>query len=177
VLPARIDLYDRERARPVPVARYSPPAPSRGWILFSVGFGGGRDGYGYLARSWASHGFGVLVIEHVGSNLAVLKRLRRPTCGQAELAKRVGRAVAEPEELLQRPRDLKYVLESQAIQPPYGLAGHSFGPQHTGGSRSGSALTAGWPRLDHWGPAGGPRGHFLLAPGQLEGYSRLRLPL
>ena len=123
-----LDLYDRERARAVPVARYQPPpGRERAWMLFSVGFGGGREGYAYLARCWARAGLGVLVVEHVGSNLDALKPLRRPGQRAAELAQRVAQTVRDPLEQRQRVLDLAFVHSEQRLAAPWGLAGHSFG--------------------------------------------------
>ncbi len=52
------DLADAARARAIPLRVYPPesggPYPV---ILFSHGLGSTRAGYGYLARSWASHGY------------------------------------------------------------------------------------------------------------------------
>lgn len=112
----------------MPVRRYDPPGETTSWIIFSVGYGGNRDGYGYLARTWCQSGAVVLVTEHVGSNLEVLKSLPQKT---RELRNReVVRRVQEPPELIARPQDLELVFHHFAPElgaHPLGLGGHSFG--------------------------------------------------
>ena len=127
-----LDLFDPVRQRRIPVARYEPPQvdpeESRPTLIFSVGFGGGRAGYAFLARSWTELGMRELVVEHVGSNLAVLHSIQRDRPRHQELARRVGVKAREPEELLARPQDLFYVADQFAQRTSWlGLAGHSFG--------------------------------------------------
>src|SRR5690349_16713527 len=55
----KYDWKDEKRDRQVPVKIYFPkngmgPFPI---IIFSHGLGGSRDGYEYLGRHWASHGY------------------------------------------------------------------------------------------------------------------------
>lgn len=123
-----LDLFDDQRQRAVPVAHYPAQGKPLGWLLFSVGFGGGREGYGFLGRAWSQSGFDVAVIEHVGSNLPVLKSLQFPGMRQHQLAEAVSLKVREPEELLARPSDLQFVRQRLCPQASWvGLAGHSFG--------------------------------------------------
>lgn len=91
--------------------------------MFSVGFGGNRDGYSFLARWWAGRGYEVAVVEHVGSNLDVLKSLDR-----RRLDEEVVRCVTSTEEARDRPLDLGFVCRCLAREgEPLGLGGHSFG--------------------------------------------------
>lgn len=123
-----IDLFDHPRQRLVPVRLWKPDAPPRGWILFSVGFGGERSGYAYLGRAWAALGLATAVIEHVGSNLEILKGLPGET--RQERNQAVVRQVADPVELAARPRDVLWVYEQLAPRfagLPLGVAGHSYG--------------------------------------------------
>ena len=122
-----LDLHDEARARPIPVA-FDPADESAPWLLFSVGFGGGRGGYAYLARAWNDLGFNVAVVEHVGSNLAVLQGLGRRGTRQSELAEKVGEAVRDEAELRARPQDLWFVRRFLCSPDSWvGAAGHSFG--------------------------------------------------
>lgn len=121
-----LDLYDSQRGRPVPVARYEAAGASRATVVFSVGFGGGRDGYAYLGRAWAERGYETLVVEHVGSNLEALKPLRRPGQRNADLAQAVAAAVRNPVEQRERVADLDFVQRS-LVRAPWLLAGHSYG--------------------------------------------------
>lgn len=121
-----LDLHDSERDRRVPVARYAPAGEPRLTLVFSVGFGGGRDGYAYLGRSWAERGWETFVVEHVGSNLEALKPLRRPGQRAAELAQLVAAAVRAPDEQRQRVEDLAFVRRALP-RPAWALAGHSYG--------------------------------------------------
>jgi predicted dienelactone hydrolase len=122
------EVFDAERQRRIPLSVYSPVGPPRATLVFSVGFGGGREGYGFLARSWAAKGFRVLVVEHVGSNLKVLQKLVTPGMRRQELARLVGERARDPSELFHRPLDLGFVIR-QNVGPEerLGLAGHSFG--------------------------------------------------
>lgn len=111
----------------MPVREYRPEHP-KAWVIFSVGYGGQSAGYGYLARRWASEGIATLVVEHVGSNLEVLKSFSH--LPQEERNQEVVRRVQDPEELNRRPWDMALVRDS--FQSCYsglalGMAGHSFG--------------------------------------------------
>ena len=86
----RLDLIDERRKREIPVAIYDAGSGARGLILFSVGFGGGREGYSSLGRAWSEAGFRTFIVEHVGSNLQVLKSIQRPGQRYADLAVKVG---------------------------------------------------------------------------------------
>jgi predicted dienelactone hydrolase len=120
------EFFDERRQRSIPVAEYPPSAGKPlGLLLFSVGFGGGREGYGFLARHWSSLGFLTVVVEHVGSNQAVLKTLKPKN--HEDLAQMVADKVREPAELLARPYDLIYVAHQYDANLALGLAGHSFG--------------------------------------------------
>ena len=125
--------------RPIPVRVYAPPPTSAPGaraplIVFSHGAGGARDGYEYLGRHWAAHGFVVIHPQHKGTDLEVW----RGKAGGAKDALR--RAVADPQNALDRVRDVQFVLarlmELDAGGGPLagrvdldriGLAGHSFG--------------------------------------------------
>lgn len=123
-----IDLVDAARNRAVPVRLWQPESSARAWILFSVGFGGQRSGYAYLGRAWARLGIATAVIEHVGSNLEVLKSLGGRT--GPERNREVVQKVSDPAELAARPRDVATVhghLARKFAGLPLGLAGHSFG--------------------------------------------------
>jgi predicted dienelactone hydrolase len=96
VLPGRqfpVDLYlpDRRSAN-------SPSAPV---IVISHGLGSDRKTFAYLARHLASHGFAVLVPEHPGSNSKQLEALIAGTASE----------IAEPEEFVDRPLDITYLLD------------------------------------------------------------------
>lgn len=123
-----LDLHDAGRDRSIPVRLWRPRGAVRAWVLFSVGFGGDRDGYAYLGRAWATQGVATAVVEHVGSNLRILRSLPGPTreLRNMQVAARVG----DPEELAARPRDMLFVQRHLAGlygHLPLGLAGHSFG--------------------------------------------------
>ena len=67
------DWQDAARNRAVPVRLYLPDAKANGskpapLIVFSHGLGGSRNGYQYLGRYWASHGFASLHVQHIGSD-------------------------------------------------------------------------------------------------------------
>ncbi len=127
-----LDLFDSARDRSIPVRLWQPSDAARAWVLFSVGFGGDRNGYGYLAKAWAQRGIATAVVEHVGSNLTVLKAL--PGTTRKERNQEVVRRVGDPEELAARPRDLLFVreqLSSRFPGLPFGVGGHSYGTYST----------------------------------------------
>ena len=122
------ELRDSENQRRVPIKRYKAKPRALGWVLFSVGYGGKRSSYGYLARAWAEQGLDVIVVEHVGSNLDVLRSFPQRT--QKERFIEVVRRVQLADELEARPRDLIRVYEQFANEyrdVPLGLGGHSYG--------------------------------------------------
>lgn len=115
-------------SRTVPVRCYETAGEPCGWVLFSVGYGGNRDGYAFLARGWTELGLAVVVAEHVGSNLEVLKSFsqRRREERNAEVVRRVH----DPNELRARVQDIHLVYQELAAYYyglPFGLAGHSYG--------------------------------------------------
>ncbi len=123
-----LDCQDFTRDRAVPLRLWRPEGAARGWVVFSVGFGGERDGYAYLAKAWAARGIATAVVEHVGSNLTVLKALPGPS--RLERNRQVVAKVGEPAELAARPRDVLHVvnlLRKEFAGLPMGLAGHSYG--------------------------------------------------
>ncbi|MEW6491384.1 MAG: alpha/beta fold hydrolase [Cyanobacteriota bacterium] len=94
----------------------------------SHGLGANRQSFAYLAQQLASYGFAVAVPEHPGSNTEQV---------QALLAGRSGE-VTEPSEFINRPLDVKYLLDTlkrlDAANPniqlnlqQVGAIGHSFG--------------------------------------------------
>jgi predicted dienelactone hydrolase len=118
------------RGRLIPVDIYLPieqpsPAPV---VVISHGLGGDRNTFAYLAEHLASYGFGVLVLEHPGSNAQQLQSLIN---GQASGA-------ASPTEFLDRPLDVSFVLDELGRDPnsslqrrlnlkQVGVLGQSFG--------------------------------------------------
>jgi len=99
-----LNLRDRQRNRSFPVDMYMPkpqvpqaPAPL---VVISHGLGSDRSSYAYLARQLASYGFAVAVPEHPGSNAEQLRALISGRANQ----------VAEPEEFINRPLDIKFLL-------------------------------------------------------------------
>ncbi len=101
-------LRDNSRRRTYPADIYLPldadgipldrPAPT---IVISHGFGSNRETFAYLATHLASHGFVVAVPEHPGSNTEQLEAL---ASGRASV-------VIDPEEFINRPLDVSYLLD------------------------------------------------------------------
>jgi predicted dienelactone hydrolase len=132
---ARYDWVDAARNRPVPVKIYFPekgagPFPL---IVFSHGLGGSREGYEYLGRHWASHGYVVALPQHLGSDDAVWRNKANPVQEIRRAAMDLGNAMA-------RPLDVRFVLDrltamNQEDGPLHGrldlsaigMSGHSFG--------------------------------------------------
>jgi predicted dienelactone hydrolase len=133
-----ITLHDDARHRDIPILIYYPksPHPERfPIILFSHGAGGSRDGYDYLGRAWAEHGYISIHPTHKGSDRSMLKR------GRPLVNLRTIRAMMEdPSNLILRPQDIAFllntlptleeivpVLKNRADPTRVGVAGHSLG--------------------------------------------------
>ncbi|HEX3551931.1 MAG TPA: hypothetical protein VIA62_01730 [Thermoanaerobaculia bacterium] len=129
------DWTDAARSRKVPVKIYYPekgPGPFP-VIVFSHGLGGSREGYEYLGRRWASHGYVSVHVQHLGSDDAVWRGSQQP---QQDLT----RAAADVRNALNRPKDVSFALDRlEALNRDpsplrgrldlraIGMAGHSFG--------------------------------------------------
>lgn len=134
---ARFTWRDAKRNRDVPVKLYSPstnlaPFPV---IIFSHGLGGTRDTYEYLGRHWASHGYFVVHVQHLGSDDAVWRN-----AGLFGGMSAMRKAVADPRNAINRPQDISFVIDElerlNREKSPYqqqldlariGVGGHSFG--------------------------------------------------
>ncbi len=132
----RADWLDAPRHRIVPVKIYYPPTggPSP-VIIFSHGLGGSREGYEYLGRYWAAHGYVSVHLQHPGSDAAVWQdkpvtelksSLRQSAANLANAANRpadVSFAIDQLEKLNRENSPLKNRLDLARL----GMAGHSFG--------------------------------------------------
>ena len=130
------DWFDSQRQRRVPAKLYLPAAKalvgSVPLVVFSHGIGGSREGYSYLGRYLAAHGYGSLHVQHVGSD-------RRIWFGNPfSLFARLSDA-AQASEALNRVQDLRYALD-QVLAAQVGAlfdtrrivaAGHSYGANTT----------------------------------------------
>ncbi|GAA6623890.1 alpha/beta hydrolase [Scytonema sp. NUACC26] len=97
-----ITLNDVSRTRTFPADIYLPlTSTSRPVIVISHGLGSDRTSFAYLAEYLASYGFVVAVPEHPGSNAEQLQAL---FSGRAN-------EVASPREFIDRPLDIKYLLD------------------------------------------------------------------
>ena len=125
------ELDDAERDRTLIVDLYLPqtqtPAPL---VVISHGFGASRVNFADMAQHLASHGFAVAALEHPGSNQRQIQNLFQGTASD----------VLAPNEFVNRPRDISYVLDrleaegrtnsswaSQIDLTRIGAVGHSFG--------------------------------------------------
>ncbi|HOM52847.1 MAG TPA: hypothetical protein PL151_18425 [Phycisphaerae bacterium] len=132
----RLAWTDDAREREVPVKIYYPaneegPFPI---VIFSHGLGGSREGYAFLGRHWASHGYVSVHLEHEGSDAEVWR-------GQTDAARELQRAAKDPRNAINRPKDVSFAIDQlQQLQAEDGgplgnalaldriaVAGHSFG--------------------------------------------------
>ncbi|HEY9608339.1 alpha/beta hydrolase [Allocoleopsis sp.] len=121
-----LTLYDPSRQRRFPVDLYLPqqsgrPAPL---VVISHGLGSDRMTFAYLAAHLASYGFAVAVPEHPGSNAAQLQALINGLASE----------VTPPAELIDRPLDIKFLLDElkrsfagRVNLQQVGVLGQSFG--------------------------------------------------
>lgn len=134
----RYDWNDSARSREVPVKIYYPkqgagPFPI---VVFSHGLGGTREGYEYLGRHWASHGYVSVHLQHKGSDDSAWK-------GQARPLDALRDSLKNPAHAVHRPADVKFAinqverlneegpLKGRLDLKRIGMAGHSFGAYTT----------------------------------------------
>ena len=130
------DWFDSQRQRQVPAKLYLPATQpvvgSLPLVVFSHGIGGSRDGYSYLGRYFAAHGYASLHVQHVGSD-------RQLWFGNPfSLVTRLSDA-AKNSEALNRVQDLRYSLDQVLASKQGALfdaqrivaAGHSYGANTT----------------------------------------------
>jgi predicted dienelactone hydrolase len=154
------DWHDATRNREVPVKIYYPrtspgPCPV---VVFSHGLGGSRDGYEYLGRHWASHGYVSVHVQHKGSDTAVWKGAKDPQ-------ESMRRAAADLSNAINRPKDVSFAITqllktdgaakalAGRLDPErIGVAGHSFGAHTTlaiAGQGAPGLLGSRWSQADH----------------------------
>lgn len=125
-----IEVNNPQRDRPFPTDLYLPqttaPVPV---VVISHGLGSDRSAFVYLAEQLASYGFAVAVPDHPGSDAQHIQALASGEANQ----------VADPSEFIDRPLDVKYLLDrltflSQSHLIPaqldlqqVGVIGQSFG--------------------------------------------------
>ncbi|MEA5512714.1 alpha/beta hydrolase [Nodularia sp. UHCC 0506] len=97
-----LNWTDQKRDRNIPVDIYSSNATTteKPVIIFSHGFGSVRHELRYLAKHLASHGYVVAALEHPGSNET---NINLAIAGKTKLL--------QPQEFLERPRDISFVLD------------------------------------------------------------------
>ena len=128
---------DVARGRSVPARLYLPASPKLGegtvpLVVFSHGIGGSMDGYSYLGRYFAAHGYASLHVQHVGSDRLIWWG------NPLTLASRLSNA-AQHTEALDRVKDVKFALDSLLAGPAGKImdvkqitaAGHSYGANTT----------------------------------------------
>jgi predicted dienelactone hydrolase len=131
----RLEWRDERRQREVPVKIYFPKDTTNACpiIVFSHGLGGTRDGYEFLGRHWASHGFVSAHVQHRGSDDAVWR-------GKARTMESMRSATTDPEAVRNRPLDISFAIDELLTMNAgpgalggkldtnrIGVAGHSFG--------------------------------------------------
>lgn len=133
--------HDTTRNRDVPVRIYQPVLPNpepMPIIIFSHGLGGSREGYAYLGQHWASHGYLCVHPQHAGSDGPAM------AAGGIHLMETMKKSVADPQNLINRPKDVSFVIDrlteesgpkgafaGQLDMSRIGVAGHSFGAYTT----------------------------------------------
>jgi len=131
----RVEWRDAVRERAVPAKLYYPsddPGPFP-VVIFSHGLGGTREGYEYLGRHWASHGYVSVHLQHPGSDDAVWR-------GQPDPMRSMRKAIRDVRNSVNRPLDVSFALdkleEMNRTEGPLaarldmarvGVAGHSYG--------------------------------------------------
>jgi len=132
---ALFDWNDARRNRIIGAKVYAPSnSPgAHPVIVFSHGLGGTREGYAYLGRHWASHGYVAVHLQHPGSDDEAWRGAARPLDSMR-------RAAADPLNAMNRPMDVRFAIDQLLklnAEPGrftgrldtnrIGMAGHSFG--------------------------------------------------
>ncbi|WP_081942846.1 alpha/beta hydrolase [Myxosarcina sp. GI1] len=120
-----LTLRDRQRKRTFPVDLYLPQTEGKTpLIVISHGLGSDRTTFAYLAKYLAARGFAVAVPEHPGSNSSQIQ----------DLLEGFANDVTPPRELVDRPLDIKFLLDEleanysqQLNTQQVGIIGQSFG--------------------------------------------------
>ncbi|WAL58204.1 alpha/beta hydrolase [Thermocoleostomius sinensis] len=126
-----LQLHDRLRNRSIAVDLYTPNLSEAAPVLvISHGIAADRQDFSELAQHLASHGFAVAVLDHPGSDRQHFQNLLRGLTQE----------IAEPNEFVNRPLDVSYLLDEleQLNQPgaplhnrlnlqKVGVIGHSLG--------------------------------------------------
>ena len=127
---------DAARDREVPAKLYLPVEPLKTsavpMVVFSHGIGGSKDGYSYLGRYFAAHGYASLHVQHVGSDRQIWRG------NPLALVSRLSDA-AQDAEALNRVQDVKFALDRLLVDPVGKVinvqrlvaAGHSYGANTT----------------------------------------------
>lgn len=132
------DWQDAARNRAVPVRLYLPDAAVFGTktvplIVFSHGLGGSRNGYQYLGRYWAKHGYASMHVQHIGSDNSLWRG------NPLGLTMRLSSA-AQDSEAMARAKDMSFALTELLAMPALAgridanrivAAGHSYGANTT----------------------------------------------
>ena len=132
----RTEWRDAKRDRTVPVKIYYPPAGGPfPVIIFSHGLGGSREGYEYLGRYWAAHGYVSVHLQHSGSDAAVWQ-----DASLTNLMSNLRKSAANLDNAMNRPLDVSFAidrleklnhenspLKNRLDLARLGVAGHSFG--------------------------------------------------
>jgi predicted dienelactone hydrolase len=124
----RITLSGFSRVRNINFDLYTPQTrKNRQYpvIVISHGVGSDRGSFAYLAKHLASHGYVVVVPAHPGSDAQQMAALLNGTTQE----------VALPSEFVDRPLDVKFILDYLSAQPRFnyanwnqvGIVGQSFG--------------------------------------------------
>lgn len=129
--------HDAKRDRDVPVKVYYPKdGRAHPVIIFSHGLGGSRDNYQYIGEWWAGCGYVVVHPQHAGSDDGVWRGVP-----MAERAGAMKRATRDPENSVNRTRDVSFVideltrrqgedkspLQGRMDLSRIGMSGHSYG--------------------------------------------------
>ena len=122
-----LTLNDRYRQRVFPVDLYLPVNKTNkllSLVIISHGLGGDRTTFEYLAKHLASHGLAVAVPEHPGSSASQIQALLSGLTSD----------VTPPQELIDRPLDIKFLLDKltkdygkKLDTQNVGIIGQSFG--------------------------------------------------
>ncbi len=121
--------------RKVPLKVYLPTQKNAPVILLSHGLGGSREVGAYLGNHWAARGYAVVAMQHIGSDISVIKdapkaqrfRALKQAASFQSFTDRTKDVPAVIDQITRWNSDKGHLLSGRLDLNKMGIGGHSFG--------------------------------------------------